>query len=251
MSNQGRKPRVSAVIPVLNEAQTLPRTLTSITTQVPAPVEVVVVDGGSTDGSDRIAGVEGVRVISTRPGRGGQLQVGARAASGDVLLFLHADTRLPSGAVPAIIHLLENDAVVGGRFRLRFPHRHPLLGFIEFLSRFPWTWTSYGDSGFFVRRSVYEEIGGFEDVPVLEDLGFFRRLKNAGRVRVLPLAVNTSCRRFCDRGPLRQLLTNIGLVVSYSLGTSPATLAARYKRNSAPDGEQSRALKCIPERSGR
>jgi rSAM/selenodomain-associated transferase 2 len=251
LSNQGRGLRVSAIIPVLNEAQTLPRTLASITIQDPAPVEVVVVDGGSTDGSDRIAGIAGASVLSARPGRGSQLQAGARAASGDVLLFLHADTRLPSGAVPAITDLLEEDAVVGGRFRLRFPHRRPLLRFIEFLSRFPWTWTSYGDSGFFVRRSVYEEIGGFEDLPVLEDVRFFRRLKKVGRVRVLPLAVTTSCRRFCYRGPWRQLIINIGLVVSYFSGTPPAALAARYTRNSAPRGAEDRPSPCVPERFGR
>jgi len=224
--------RVSVIIPTLNEASEIPSTLRSLLSQHPRPAELIVADGGSTDDTLGAAEVGGARVVHSRPGRGRQLHAGATVATGKALLFLHADTRLPDGALRAIERALEDPRVVGGRFRLRYPHRHPVLGIIAFFSRFPWTWTSYGDSGFFVRRSVYGEIGGFEDIPLLEDSRFFGRLRKAGKVRVLPLTVVTSCRRFCRRGPLRQLLSNILLVLRYWTGGSSARMVDRYEATS-------------------
>jgi rSAM/selenodomain-associated transferase 2 len=224
--------QVSVIIPTLNEASEISPTLRSLRSQHPRLAEIIVVDGGSNDDTTRIVEVEGARVVRSRSGRGRQLHTGANAATGEALLFLHADTRLPAGALQAVGRALADHRVVGGRFRLRYPHRHPVLGIIAFFSRFPWTWTSYGDSGFFVRRSVYGEMGGFEDIPLLEDSRFFGRLRKAGRVRVLPLTVVTSCRRFCRRGPLRQLLSNILLVLRYWAGGSPARTDDRYEAKS-------------------
>ncbi len=219
---------VSIIIPALDEATSLPATLDSLGNQQPAPVEIMVVDGGSTDATREIARDRGARVIESPPGRGRQLHTGAGAARGSVLLFLHADTILPPGALFVMHGLLTDPGTVGGRFRLSFPHRHPVLDMIAFLSRLPWTWTSYGDSAFFVRREIYHRIGGFEDVPLLEDVRFYRALKKRGRVHVIPAPVVTSCRRFCRRGPLRQLIENIGLVASHSAGRGWEGLTDRY-----------------------
>ena len=219
---------VSIIIPTLDEATSLPATLDSLRDQQPAPVEIMVVDGGSTDETREIARDRGARVIESPPGRGRQLHTGASAARGTVLLFLHADTMLPPGAFSAMLGLLTDPGTVGGRFRLSFPHRHPVLDMIAFLSRLPWTWTSYGDSAFFARRETYHRTGGFEDVSLLEDVRFYRALKKQGRVLVIPAPVVTSCRRFCRRGPLRQLIENIGLVASHSAGRGWERLTNRY-----------------------
>jgi hypothetical protein len=123
---------------------------------------------------------------------------------------------------------LQDPGVVGGKFRLAFDHRHPVLDGIAFFSRFRFGWTSFGDAAFFTTREAYRGTGGFETIPLFEDQRFFRRLKAEGRTRVLPLAVTTSCRRFCERGPLRQLTRNVGLFLLHRAGVPPARLADRY-----------------------
>lgn len=221
-------PSISVVIPARNEARALPTVLRSIWAQDPPPREVIVVDGGSEDGTPIVAGQNRARVVSSVPGRGVQLHAGALAATGEVLLFLHADTRLPPGALEAILKVLEQPRVLGGRFRIRFQHRNPVLRSVAFFSRFPFSWTSFGDSGFFVRGAVYRGLGGFEPVPLFEDVRFFTRLRGAGEVRVLPFPLTTSCRRFCVRGPLRQLLVNVFLFTAHRLGADPTRLAGWY-----------------------
>lgn len=229
-SSRGRT-RVSVVVPAFDEAAGIAEALAAIGAQEPPAREVLVVDGGSGDGTPEVARRAGARVLTARRGRGIQLHTGARAAGGDILLFLHADTRLPRGAMAAVEAALGDPAVVGGKFRLRFEHRHPVLGAVAFGSRLPWAWASYGDAATFVRRDVYERMGGFEDVPLFEDHRFFARLRREGRIRVLPLEVTTSCRRFCRRGPLRQLLENAALLAGHALGASPRRLADRYRES--------------------
>jgi len=223
--------RVSVIVPALDEAAGIERTLAAIRDQTPPAREILVVDGGSGDGTPEVARRAGTRVLAARRGRGVQLHTGARAATGEILLFVHADTRLPRGGLAAVEGALSDPAVVGGKFRLRFEHRHPVLGAVALGSRLPWAWTSYGDAAIFVRRDVYLRTGGFEDVPLFEDHRFFARLKREGTIRVLPLEVTTSCRRFCRRGPLRQLLENAALLAGHALGASPRRLADRYRES--------------------
>jgi len=217
---------VSVIVPALNEAEALPETLASLARQSVPPLEVLVVDGGSTDDTAGAASRCGARVLHAPAGRGRQLHAGALASRGSVFLFLHADTRLPPDGIRDV--LCASRSAAGGKFRLAYDRRHPLLRAVAHVSRYPWAWTSYGDSAFFATRAAYERIGGFEDVPLFEDVRFYRQLRGAGRVAVLPSPVVSSSRRFLRRGPARQLLANAALVLLHRLGVPPAKLARFY-----------------------
>lgn len=242
---------VAVIIPTLNEAETITGALESARMQNPRPREIVVVDGGSNDGTSHIAREKGVRILFSAPGRGGQLHTGALAATARTLLFLHADSRLPQGAIRSIQSALGQDGVRGGKFRLWFEHRHPVLAVLAFFSRFSWDWVSFGDAGFFVSRAQYLKLGGFKEIPLFEDVDFFRRLKKEARVRVLPLKVTASCRRFCRGGVVRQLLFNAVLFCAYKIGVSPHRLAEWYKPwrdHAAPTKETLRPVSgVVPE----
>jgi len=219
----------SVVIPALDEEARIAAAVASSLRQSPAPVEVLVVDGGSGDHTRERAEAAGARVLASARGRGRQLHAGALAARGDVLFFLHADTRLPAGALAEVLDALKAPEVVGGRFRLAFDRRHPVLDAIAFGSRFGSGWTAYGDAGFFVRAGIYRRIGGFEPVPLLEDVRFYRRLMREGRTVVARSAATSSARRFLRRGPLRQLALNAGIVLAHRAGVSPERLARYYR----------------------
>lgn len=191
-------PLISVIVPALDEGRGLRRLLDDLGRE-PTPHEVVVVDGGSRDGTVAAARAAGVRVLAGRPGRGGQLADGARAAVGDVLLFLHADCRFPAGGLARVRAALESDAsVVGGNFRLLFDGA---TRFDRWLEGF-YAWIIgrgyyYGDSGIFVRRAVYRTIGGIRPIALMEDYDFVRRLERAGAtccIHDTPLI--TSSRRF-------------------------------------------------------
>lgn len=116
-----------------------------------------------------------------------------------------------------------------GKFRIAFDRPCPVTRGIAAFSRFPWSWTSFGDGGFFVRRSVHDRMGGFERIPLFEDVRFFSAMRAMGKVAVIPLEIVTSAHRFRERGALRQLLSNTGLWLAHQLGASPYHLAARYQ----------------------
>ncbi len=227
---------ISVVIPALNEGERIAAAVRSALRQVPRPLEVLVVDGGSGDGTVHEARAAGARVLAAPRGRGRQLGAGAAAARGDVFVFLHADTVLPPGALAAVARALFERDAAGGRFRLAFDRRHPVLDLIAWGSRFRARGAAYGDAAFFARRDRYEASGGYEAVPLFEDVRFYRRLARTGRLAVLPLAVRTSSRRFLRRGPLRQLLANALLVAAHALGASPERLARRYAAGDGPRG---------------
>lgn len=146
----------------------------------------------------------------------------------DVLLFLHVDSTLPAGFQQAICGALADLRVVGGCFRLEFDEPHPALRFYTWWTRFPGRFFHFGDQAFFVRREVFEQMGGYRGLPFLEDVDFLRRLRRFGRFRVLPLRVTTSARRFLRRGIVRQQLRNILLVTLFELGVRPERLARFY-----------------------
>lgn len=231
-SSSNFKPRtVSVIVPALNEAGYVGRTLRSVHEQE-GPREVIVADGGSTDATPALAAAEGARVIAAPRGRARQMNAGAARARGDVLLFLHADTTLPEGALAAIRRALVEPGVQAGTFRLRFDREGPLLRFYAWATRLRWRRFCYGDRGLFVRRDVFEKIGGYPDWPIFEDLELADRLhQHAGRegFRYLPGAVTTAARRFEREGPLRQQLQNFALWARYLLGADPEAVAPRYR----------------------
>ena len=194
--------------------------------------EVIVADGGSPDGTAAAARGAGARVVTAHGGRGPQLHAGACSARGDILLFLHADARLPPGARRAIHEALGGkESILGGNFRLEFVPASFAARLFTWANdaRRRWLRIYYGDSAIFVRRATYEALGGFRTLPILEDYELVRRLERAGRtVYVRHVTVEASARRF-ERAPLRTLAIWTMLQVLYSaFGVSPHRLARFY-----------------------
>ena len=217
---------LSVIIPTLNEAATVAAAVRA----APAGAEVLVADGGSTDDTGRVAARSGARVIEGPTGRAAQMNAGARAARGDVLLFVHADATLPEQASHAIERALVDPSIVGGAFRLRVePARFPLT-LIAFASnlRARHLKLPYGDQGLFVRRSSFERAGGYPEIPFLEDVAIVRRLRKQGRLVQLQAAVTTGPRHWEQLGPLRTTLLNWKMVALYLCGVPPEQLARRY-----------------------
>lgn len=223
---------ISIVIPTLNEEDTIGPTLRRVHTQE-EPFEILVVDGGSSDETRQYARVQDATVLSTEQGRAVQMNCGAEQASGDVLLFLHADTLLPPNALSAIRTLLADPRTTSGTFRLQFDRSTPLLRFYAWCTQWPWIRLCFGDRGQFVRRSTFEAVGGYPEWPLFEDLELASKLKDHGGFRFLDASVTTSVRRFQKKGPLRQQLRNLYLWTHYMLGTDPEHVAHLYPyRNS-------------------
>jgi rSAM/selenodomain-associated transferase 2 len=219
---------LSVVIPTLNEAQAIGPTLDALG-RLAGPLEVIVVDGGSDDDTAAIALARGARVLRAAAGRGAQLRAGAAAARGDVLWFVHADTRPPVDAVRHLARALANSAVVGGNFAVRFDSTEWPA---RFLNRFyPCVRCFrivYGDSAVFVRRDAYERAGGFRPFPLFEDLELVGRLRRRGRWASLRAEVLTSARRFQGRSFTATFLRWLALQVLYWLGAPPRRLGAFY-----------------------
>ena len=219
---------ISVIIPALNEDRGILACLDSVNKQS-GEFELLVVDGGSVDGT-----VEAVRpharVVHSRRGRAVQMNSGARASTGEVLLFLHADSHLPPRAFPLLEQVLADSRVVGGTFRLRFNSEKFLLRLIAFFSRFKFRYFHYGDQGIFVRRQVFEQLNGFAEIPFMEDVDFLQRLHRVGRVTLVNQPITTSARRFLERGIIRQQVMNIILVTFYLLGARPENLKKWYEK---------------------
>ena len=225
------RPRISVIIPTLNEQANLPATLHSV---FGAPdVEVIVVDGHSCDGTATIARAAGARVITSAAGRASQMNAGAAAARGDVLLFLHADTRLPADFADHVLRTVEHPGAVAGAFALSIDGHGRPLRFIErtvgWRSRY--LQLPYGDQAIFLTAERFAQMGGYAAMPVLEDFDLVRRLRRVGRVVTVPAAVVTSARRWQCCGVWRTTLTNQAIIGAYWLGVSPQRLArARHDR---------------------
>jgi rSAM/selenodomain-associated transferase 2 len=219
--------KISAVIPTLREACWIAE---SVAGARAIADEVLVADGGSEDGTAAIARAAGARVVQARRGRGSQLAAGARAASHSVLLFLHADTRLPAEARGSIESALADPDVLGGNFFLRFAppsHVGQLFTHVYDLRRRT-LGIYYGDSPLFVRREAYDRLGGFPEQPLFEDYAFIRRLERTHRTRyVRDVVAVTSDRRF-RRRPVQTLALWAALQALYSLGAPPGLLASWY-----------------------
>jgi len=220
---------LTIIIPVLNEAPNLERLLPRLSATCPE-AEIIVVDGGSHDTGLEVARRHGAGVLLSRRGRARQMNAGAAAAAGGILVFLHADTELSVKAPLAIEAALEKAEVVGGRFDVRLDSRRPLLRLVAALMnlRSRLTGIATGDHAIFVRRSVFESLGGYADIPLMEDVEFTRRLKRVGRLAYLRLTVATSARKWEREGVLRTICLMWSLRLLYWLGVSPARLHHWY-----------------------
>ena len=219
---------VSVIVPVLNEAKVIEPLLKHLLA-LEGEHEVIVVDGGSDDGTAAVAS-RYVRVISSERGRARQMNAGAREAKGESLLFLHADCRLPPGAIPAIEAALADPACVGGCFRLSLDEDGLIYRLISWLTslRMRLTGRMTGDEGIFVRRESFERLGGFRDIPLMEDWEFGPRLRSLGQVRQLPLPITASARRWKKWGLWRTFWLMRRLRFLYMLGVPPQELRKLY-----------------------
>lgn len=223
--------RVSVVVPALNEAAGIGAVLDAALAQ-DGPHEVLVVDGGSTDATAEIARARGVRVVTSARGRARQMAAGADAATGDVLLFLHADTVLPAGALALVRQALADPSVAGGCFRTSFGDG--ARGWMRLWQARLWMrWhrLAFGDRAPFVRRTAFDAAGGVPDQPLFEDLELVRRVRRVGRFVFLDADVTTSARRFRANGAFRQQARNLALWLGWNAGVAPARLKRFY-----PDG---------------
>lgn len=222
--------RLSVIIPTLNEEALIAAQL-RWTSALPGVGEIVVVDGGSEDATlQHVALFPQVRVVTSERGRAHQLNAGARVATGEVLLFLHADVRLPSDAAIHVERALARPEVVGGAFKTWTVADHPTwlapwLHLADFRSRY--SSLPYGDQAMFVRRSTFEAVGGFPAQPLMEDLELSRRLSAVGRLLTVPAVVRVSGRRFVARPVFFTLVVNV-FPALYRLGVSAERLARIY-----------------------
>jgi rSAM/selenodomain-associated transferase 2 len=220
--------RISVIVPAFNEEKSIAATLMEL--QCLKPEEIIIVDGGSSDRTREICQRFGVELYLSRRGRARQMNFGAQRAGGDVLLFLHADTRLPPSAFEDIRAALQDRRVLGGRFDLQLDSPRPLLKLIGFMislrSRLSKVGT--GDQAIFVRREVFAELGGYPDIPLMEDVAFSRALKRRGAVACLHSRVVSSARRWEMDGIWRTVVKMWILKTLYLLGISPIRLKRYY-----------------------
>ena len=231
-----RAPKISIIIPTLNEAATIARTLSHL--DGGDSLEVIVVDGGSIDETVRLAGSRGVKVIRSNAGKAFQMNAGAAAAAGDILVFLHADTLLPEGFAQQIVAALDQKGVAAGAFRLSIDSSTRRIRFIETMAnlrsrvlRLP-----YGDQALFMKKSLFEAVGGFADLPIMEDFILVHRLRRRGKIVILPDAAVTSPRRWLHFGILRTWLVNQMIIIAFYLGISSQRLARWYHREAGKSG---------------
>ncbi len=224
--NRGRQ--ISVIVPVINEQAQLAITLSHI--RLAPGDELLVVDGGSTDQTLDIARKFTPHVLSSPPGRARQMNLGAAHATGDILLFLHADTILPSAGLDAVRHALQSQQVAGGAFRLVITPATLGLRLVAWganlrsrLGQLP-----YGDQALFVRRDLFETLGGYDDEPFLEDVKLVRAIRRYGRLELVPTPVQTSGRRWLNEGVVYTTVRNNVIMGLFFCGVAPATLKRWY-----------------------
>ena len=224
--------KISIIVPAKNESRQITRALASLQSLRAGGHEIIVVDGESEDNTAALAGPLSDVVLSSPPWRAKQMNVGASAASGDVFLFLHADTLVPNDLDRLIIDGMHSQCKYWGRFDVRLDGRHPLLRIVEFMMnwRSRLSGIATGDQGIFVERQLFQHLGGFSEIPLMEDIDLSRRLKcSAGAPLCLKEKVCTSSRRWEQNGIVRTILLMWYLRAAYYFGVAPERLAQLYR----------------------
>lgn len=221
---------LSIIMPCLNEAQCITLALDALAPMRESGVEVIVVDGGSTDGTAALAKPRADIVITSPRGRAAQMNAGAERARGEVLLFLHADSRLPEHAETLVLDGLARSGAAWGRFDVTIDARHPLLRIVACLMnlRSRWTGIATGDHGIFVTRGLFERAGGYPEIRLMEDVALTGKLNRHGAPLCLSERITTSGRRWEKHGVLRTILLMWRLRLAYWMGADPEKLALRY-----------------------
>jgi rSAM/selenodomain-associated transferase 2 len=219
--------KFSIIIPTLNEEKFLPRVLTHLQ-KFSEEIEVIISDGGSTDDTIKIAEASGVKVCSGKKGRGTQMNKAVQSSNGEVLIFLHADTFLPDDALSLSNKLFFTDKIDIATFRMKFDSESFLMKIYSWFTRFDSIFTTFGDQVIIVRRSYFDEIGGFPNLPIMEDVEFLRRVRKTNAIYKLPSFATTSARRFEKRGNLKTLWLDGFYILSYLAGKSPDEIYQKY-----------------------
>ncbi len=221
---------ISVVIPTLNEEKNIADAINSVKKH--GKCEIIVSDGESRDNTVKIAKKLGVKIVSSQKGRAGQMNAGAKKAKGDIILFLHADTLLPQNAFEEISKIKNTDFVAGG-FCIRFKERHPLLSIIAARSNYRILTSKviFGDQAIFVKKQAFSELGGFNNIRIMEDVDFSKRLiekYSKKRIKIIRSKASTSGRRLLKKG-ITKMYFKMGLIrLLYFLGTKPDKLARLY-----------------------
>jgi rSAM/selenodomain-associated transferase 2 len=220
---------ISIIIPTLNEESNIKAVINSIQSH---NIEIIVVDGGSEDKTLLIAKSLDVKVVVSSPGRANQMNTGAMVASGEILLFLHADTRLPIRFDEMVRRTLAKPGIVAGAFALQIDAPDWGLRLVEFGVK----WRShlwqmpYGDQAIFLTKDVFQKVGNFPQIPIMEDFELMRKLKSLGKIYLLPTPVITSPRRWLKQGILQTTILNQIIVIAYLLGVSPNRICNWYRQ---------------------
>eukprot|EP00188_Purpureofilum_apyrenoidigerum_P000932 Plantae.Rhodophyta-Purpureofilum_apyrenoidigerum.ctg14700.p1 GENE.Plantae.Rhodophyta-Purpureofilum_apyrenoidigerum.ctg14700~~Plantae.Rhodophyta-Purpureofilum_apyrenoidigerum.ctg14700.p1 ORF type:complete len:256 (-),score=39.60 Plantae.Rhodophyta-Purpureofilum_apyrenoidigerum.ctg14700:611-1378(-) len=226
--------KIGVVIPVLNEERSIRNTIRHVRENATEPdidLDVTVVDGGSTDSTEQIVHSERTRFLKSAPGRAAQMNAGAVQTSATILVFLHADTLLPKGYDRHIRHVLADKDVALGAFQLQIDSSLFGISFVQFFAnlRSKFFNMPYGDQAYFLRKPVFEKLGGFPNIELMEDFQFARMAGKAGKVKICEATVRTSGRRWEKLGVLRTTILNQIIVVAFLLGVPPSTLRTWYR----------------------
>jgi len=225
--------QLSIIIPVFNESQIINATIHYLSKLAFSDrLEIIVVDGNPSGNTINAIASSGIIKIIGRKGRGSQMNTGVAAASGDVLLFLHADTLLSHDALDQIIIAFQQHDIVGGAFDLEIKSKKRIFRLIEQAAsiRSRLTGIPYGDQAIFLKKSFFDQIGGFKDIPIMEDVELMQRVKKAGKkIKFIPRKVRTAARRWEKEGIVYCTLRNWTLIVLYLLGVSPEKLTKFYE----------------------
>ncbi len=223
---------LSVIIPVLNEEKLIKNSIESL--RQLNPLEIIVADGGSTDETCYIAQSCGAKIVKSAKGRGMQLQAGAAEVKGEILFFIHADAHISEKLRPIHLETAINEGYTGGFLSLRFNEKSPSIFLVEFFAnlRSRLFQLPYGDQAIFIKRDIFEKLGGFKKYPFLEDLDFVSRVKKIGKLKYLPFSVTVSARRLKKGYPFSPIVVsirNVLIAILFKLGVSPHKLIRLYK----------------------